>query len=139
MSLLELPNDLLIYLLTYSDTNDQLNLLLTCKKINKLAYGKLIKNRVGWLNPICNDKLNNIFLAIENNYLFTFERLMDDPRIQNILGSPCSSPVHSGITSITSPLQKTGSAHGRSRTDVSIHLLPSVGTDEASSPCYTAD
>jgi len=48
MNLLDFNDDVLIYILSFSI--NKFNLLLTCKRIYNLSYGRLKRNRRGWLS-----------------------------------------------------------------------------------------
>nr|QBK91628.1 MAG: ankyrin repeat protein [Pithovirus LCPAC302] len=75
----DLSDDLLIYMLSYVDKKMIFNLLMTCKRFYRLAYGKLNQNRIGWMNKnVLNEGFN---YKCNNNITTGLKRILSDPRV----------------------------------------------------------
>lgn len=72
----KISDDIIIKILSLS--NNKLNLLCTCKRFKKLAYGRLTSNRIGWL-----DIKDGLRTSCENGYLNLVKLLLLDPRVMN--------------------------------------------------------
>ena len=75
-----LNEDLFIHLLSFTHAKDQINILLSCKRAHRLAYGKLKNNRRGWLNPSAHNN-RAILWASSHDEVQILHRLLKDHRV----------------------------------------------------------